>query len=98
MFMAIFSKPNTNKNCNQARKGACFSITMPYEVEARLKEIQKQMGLNSRSQTIVFLVHHYEREQKTFDSIDRLANLLSQVERLKSSDIATQGELPYNNK
>lgn len=96
--MAIFSKPNTSKNYNQARKGACFSITMPYEVESRLKEIQKQMGLNSRSQTIVFLVHHYEREQKTFDSIDRLANLLSQVERLKSSDIATQGELPYNNK
>lgn len=96
--MAIFSKPTNNKNYNHARKGACFSVTMPYEVESRLRQIQTQMGLNSRSQTIVFLVHHYEREQKTFDSIDRLANMLEKMERFRASDIATQGELPYNNK
>lgn len=95
--MAIFNTHKTSNNYNQARKGACFSVTMPYEVENRLKQIQKSMGLNSRSQTIVFLVHHYEREQKTFDSIDRLANMLSKFEKIKNSEVATQAELPYNN-
>ena len=99
--MPIFNNYQKNRNSNHARKGACFSITMPYNVESRLKEIQRQMGLNSKSQTVVFLIHHFDREQKAFDGIDKLANLVDKVlanESVfeKSSDVVEQVELPYN--
>lgn len=108
--MAIFNnRNNSNKNYNQARKGACFSITMPYHVEARLKEIQKSMGLNSKSQTIVFLIHHYDKEQRAFESIDKLSDMLDKmldhesnqekanITKVKSADVVEQPTLPYNN-
>lgn len=107
--MAIFNnRNNTNRNSNQARKGACFSITMPYSVEKRLKEIQHSMGLNSKSQTIVYLIHHYDREQKAFDGIEKLAdivdkviemenkNALENITKVKSDDVVEQQTLPYN--
>lgn len=99
--MPVFKNYQKNRNSNHARKGACFSITMPYNVESRLKEIQRQMGLNSKSQTVVFLVHHFDREQKAFDGIDKLANLVDKVlanesSFAKSSDLVEQAELPYN--
>lgn len=101
MCMTVFSNYQKKKNYNHARKGACFSITMPYNVESRLKEIQRQMGLNSKSQTVVFLVHHFDREQKAFDGIDKLANLVDKVIANesafeKSSDVVEQVKLPYN--
>lgn len=109
VFMAIFNNYNkSNRNSNHARKGACFSITMPYSVEKRLKEIQNSMGLNSRSQTIVFLIHHYDREQKAFDGIDKLAEIVDKVlanesnleqkniTKIKSADVVEQQELNYN--
>lgn len=109
VFMAIFNNYQKNRNSNHARKGACFSVTMPYSVESKLKEIQKSMGLNSRSQTIVFLIHHYEREQKAFDGIEKLADLVdkvlanestlekSNITKVKAkSDVVEQVELPYN--
>ena len=108
--MAIFNNRNNNyKNSNQARKGACFSITMPYSVENRLKEIQKSMGLNSKSQTIVFLIHHYDKEERAFESINKLSDMLDKVleqenkeskeciTKIKSADVVEQQTLPYNN-
>lgn len=108
--MAIFNNhTNSNRKYNQARKGACFSVTMPYSVENRLKEIQHSMGLNSKSQTIVFLIHHYDREQKAFVGIDKLAELVEKVyslensqareniTKVKSADVVEQPSLPYNN-
>lgn len=104
--MAIFTKPTNNRNYNQTRKGACFSVTMPYSVENRLKEIQRSMGLNSKSQTIVFLIHHYDREQKAFDGIEKLAEIVDKVledekheniTKVKSANLVEQAELPYNN-
>lgn len=108
--MAIFNNNRThNTNSKQARKGACFSITMPYSVEHELSRIQKAMGLNSRSQTIVFLVHHYNQEQRTFDSVDKLCHLLERFNKLdlnkgfsdmrkadNESSFESQAELPYN--
>lgn len=109
VFMVMFKSYSKNTNSNHARKGACFSVTMPYNVESRLKEIQKSMGLNSRSQTIVFLIHHYDREQKAFDGIEKLAELVdkvlanesslekSNITKVKAkSDVVEQVELPYN--
>lgn len=98
--MAIFNnRNNTYKNSNQARKGACFSITMPYSVENRLKEIQKSMGLNSKSQTIVFLIHHYDKEQRAFDSIDKLSAMLDKFMAMNDKDSANlveQQTFDYN--
>lgn len=98
--MAIFNnRNNTYKNSNQARKGACFSITMPYSVENRLKEIQKSMGLNSKSQTIVFLIHHYDKEQRAFDSIDKLSVMLDKFMAMNNKDSANlveQQTFDYN--
>lgn len=100
VFMAIFNnRTNTTKNFKQARKGACFSVTMPYSVENRLKEIQRQMGLNSKSQTIVFLIHHYDKEQRAFDSIDKLSVMLDKfmaMEKKDSAKLVEQQTLPYN--
>lgn len=104
--MAIFNnRNNSNKKYNQARKGACFSVTMPYTVENRLKETQRSMGLNSKSQTIVFLIHHYDKEQRAFDSIDKLSVMLdkfmkleqsSEISNIKPADLVEQQDLPYN--
>lgn len=97
--MAIFKNYQKTSNYNHARKGAAFSVTMPFEVEHRLREIQKSMGLNSRSQTIVFLVHHYDKEMRTFDSIDKLSKLLEKAEKLQKNDdskLAVQQNMPYN--
>lgn len=99
VFMAIFKNYQKTSNYNHARKGAAFSVTMPYEVEHRLREIQKSMGLNSRSQTIVFLVHHYDKEMRTFNSIDKLAKLIEKAEILQKNDnakLAVQQNMPYN--
>ena len=99
VFMAIFKNYQKTSNYNHARKGAAFSVTMPFEVEHRLREIQKSMGLNSRSQTIVFLVHHYDKEMRTFDSIDKLSKLLEKAEKLQKNDdskLAVQQNMPYN--
>lgn len=100
VFMAIFNTHPTNKKSNQTRKGACFSVTMPFPVEKRLREIQRSMGLNSRSATLVFLVHHYDREQHAFDSIDKLSLMVDKMEKLSQKDSALlpeQQNLPYNN-
>lgn len=99
VFMAIFKNYQKTSNYNHARKGAAFSVTMPFEVEHRLREIQKSMGLNSRSQTIVFLVHHYDKEMRTFQSIDKLAKMLDELKILQKDDsakLAVQQNLPYN--
>lgn len=96
--MAIFNSHYNKKNSNN-RKGACFSVTMPFEVEKRLKEIQRSMGLNSRSATLVFLIHHYDREQHAFDSIDKLASMVDKMEKLskvESARLPEQQNLPYN--
>ena len=96
--MAIFNSHYNKKNSIN-RKGACFSVTMPFEVEKRLKEIQRSMGLNSRSATLVFLIHHYDREQHAFDSIDKLASMVDKMEKLsevESARLPEQQNLPYN--
>lgn len=104
VFMDIFSnRSKSNKNSNQARKGAAFSITMPFEVEHRLREIQRSMGLNSRSQTVVFLVHSYDKEIRTFNSLDKLALLVEKIEKmenLRNKDYANMAQdikMDYNN-
>lgn len=97
--MAIFNTRNNYKKSNQNRKGACFSVSMPFSVEKRLKEIQQSMGLNSKSQTIVFLIHHYDREQHAFDSIDKLSSMVDKMEKLskvESARLPEQQNLPYN--
>ena len=97
--MAIFNNYQKNRNSNHARKGACFSVTMPYSVESKLKEIQKSMGLNSKSQTIVFLIHHYDKEQRAFDSIDKLSVMLDKFMAMNNKDSANlveQQTFDYN--
>lgn len=72
---------------------------MPYSVEKRLQEIQASMGLNSKSQTVVFLIHHYDREQHAFDSIDKLSKMVDKMEKLakdNSGSLLVQQDLPYN--
>ena len=97
VFMAIFYNHSKNNNSNNARKGACFSVTMPFNVENRLKEIQKSMGLNSRSQTIVFLIHHYDKEKQAFDSINKLERIVNNMMTMsKNADLNIQQSLPYN--
>lgn len=98
--MAIFNSRNNYQKKSQNRKGACFSVTMPFPVEKRLREIQNSMGLNSRSATITFLVHHYDREQHAFDSIDKLSSMVDKMEKMSKIDSAglpEQQNLPYNN-
>lgn len=95
--MAIFNNNQKySRRTDSGRKGACFSVTMPYEVERKLKEIQLSMGLNSRSQTIVFLVHHYEREDRTFNSVERLAKIFEDLKNDDGLSLPKQSELPYN--
>lgn len=99
VFMALFNNNSKNTKHNNARKGACFSITMPYSVEKRLKEIQASMGLNSKSQTVVFLIHHYDREQHAFDSIDKLSQMVDKMEKLAQNNNAflpIESEIKYN--
>lgn len=96
---SMFNKSNHYNNGTNRRKGACFSVTMPYQVEKRLREIQNDFGLNSRSQTIVFLVHYYDREKQAFETIERFSKMLENIEIVENnhkSDIAKQVELPYN--
>lgn len=98
----LFYNHNYQFKKPQNRKGACFSVTMPFSVEKRLKEIQNSMGLNSRSQTIVFLVQYYDREDKAIDSIDRLAKAMADFKAVNGlqnevSSLETQQEFNYNN-
>lgn len=97
--MALLNINSKNTKHKNARKGACFSITMPFSVEKRLQEIQASMGLNSKSQTVVFLIHHYDREQHAFDSIDKLSKMVDKMEKLakdNSGSLLVQQDLPYN--
>lgn len=97
--MSNYFKRKTDSNNNNVRKGACFSVTMPFDVEHKLAAIQRSMGFNSRSQTIVYLVHQYDQTQRTFAMVDKLeATMAKMFELNKNANVSEQQSLPYNNK
>lgn len=98
--MAIFNNNSYKENQRKSkRNGAIFSVTMPYVAEKRLREIQHSMGLNSRSQTIVFLIHSYDKEKRAFEAVNQFSVMVDKLEKMnlnKDSELFSQTEMPYN--